>query len=113
MGDTVLAHVKANPGQRVEEIGRELGVATKDLTRPEGQKRGTKYFAGGRGGGGRKKAGQRGARKPAKRGKATKARGRRRGAKAMARKASTPAVRKPAQAVPVAPVAAPEAVQAA
>ena len=60
LGDTVLAHVRANPGQRLEEIGRELGMPTKELKRPianlmedgalrtEGQKRGTKYFAGGR-----------------------------------------------------------------
>jgi hypothetical protein len=74
MGDTVLSHVKANPGQRLEEIGRELGVATKELKRPianlmgggslrtEGQKRGTKYFAGkgkGKGKGARRKAGKR------------------------------------------------------
>ena len=60
LGETVLAHVRANPGQRLEEIGRELGMPTKELKRPipnlmeagelrtEGQKRGTKYFAGGR-----------------------------------------------------------------
>jgi hypothetical protein len=59
VGGTVLAHVRANPGQRLEEIGRDLGVATKELKRPisnlmeakalrtEGQKRGTRYFAGG------------------------------------------------------------------
>ena len=58
MGKTVLAHVRSNPGQRLEEIGRALGVPTKGLKRPianmlaakqlrtEGQKRGTKYFAG-------------------------------------------------------------------
>lgn len=68
MGGTVLAHIRANPGQRLEEIGRELGVPTKELKRPianlmeggvlrtEGQKRGTKYFAGK---GGRRKAGKR------------------------------------------------------
>ena len=55
----ILAHVKANPGQRLEEIGPALGIATKALKRPiqlltadgalrtEGQRRGTKYFAGG------------------------------------------------------------------
>ena len=58
MGTTVLAHVRDNPGQRLEEIGRELGTATKELKRPianmlaegmlrtTGQKRGTKYFVG-------------------------------------------------------------------
>ena len=58
LGNTVLTHIQANPGQRLEEIGRELETATKDLKRPianlmeagrlrtEGQKRGTKYFAG-------------------------------------------------------------------
>lgn len=70
MGDTVLAHVRANPGQRLEEMGRELGVPTEELKRPisnlmgagalrtEGRKRGTKYFAG-KGRGGRRKAAKR------------------------------------------------------
>ena len=69
-GETVLAHIRANPGQRLEEIGRELGVPTKELKRPianlmqggslrtEGQKRGTKYFAG-KGKRGPRKAGKR------------------------------------------------------
>ena len=60
LGETVLAHVRSNPGQRLEELGRELGMPTKELKRPianlmeagklrtEGQKRGTMYFAGGR-----------------------------------------------------------------
>jgi hypothetical protein len=67
MGQTVLAHVRSNPGQRLEEIGRALWGPTKGLKRPvsnlmeggalrtEGQKRGTKYFAG-RGGGTKRKA---------------------------------------------------------
>jgi len=58
MAAKVLAHVKANQGHRLEEIGAALKVATKDLKRPvanlleakklrtTGQKRGTKYFAG-------------------------------------------------------------------
>lgn len=60
MGTTVLAHVTANPGQRLEEIGRALGEPTKGLKRPianmlaagmlrtEGQKRGrgTSWGAG-------------------------------------------------------------------
>ena len=57
----ILAYVKAKPGQRLEEIGRGLGVETAGLKRPvqvlfgtgqlrtEGQKRGTRYFAGGKG----------------------------------------------------------------
>jgi len=59
----LLAYVKAKPGQRLEEIGRGLGVATTGLKRPvqtlllakalrtEGQKRGTRYFAGSKGSG--------------------------------------------------------------
>ena len=62
----VLGHIKANPGQRLEEIGKALGTATKILKRPiakllsgkalrtEGQRRGTKYFAGGKKGKGKK-----------------------------------------------------------
>jgi hypothetical protein len=54
----VLAYVQGNPGQRLEEIGRGLKVDTAGLKKPiqvllgtgrlrtEGQKRGTKYFAG-------------------------------------------------------------------
>jgi len=55
--DQVRAHVRAKPGQRLEEMSRELGVPTRDLKLPvsklleagelrtEGQKRGTRYFA--------------------------------------------------------------------
>jgi hypothetical protein len=54
----VLAYVQGNPGSRLEEIGRGLKVDTAGLKGPikvllgtgrlrtEGQKRGTKYFAG-------------------------------------------------------------------
>ena len=91
----VLAYVRANAGQRLEEIGRGLRTATAGLKRPiqvlvadgklrtEGQKRGTKYFAGSRGGS------KRGAGKKAKRRVARKARktGRRRVAKRAKRKA--------------------------
>ena len=57
LAETVLSHVRANPGQRLEEIGRDLSVPTKELKRPianlmeagklrtKGQKRGTMYFA--------------------------------------------------------------------
>src|SRR5688572_27269456 len=62
VGAKVLSYVKANPGSRLEEIGRGLKVDTGGLKLPvqgllaarsvrtEGQKRGTKYFAGGSGG---------------------------------------------------------------
>ncbi len=58
VGSQVLAYVQANPGHRLEEIGRGLKVDTAGLKGPikaligtgrlrtEGQKRGTKYFAG-------------------------------------------------------------------
>jgi hypothetical protein len=56
MADAFLAHVTANPGQRMEHIARELGLATPELTLPvkklladgklrvQGQKRATEYF---------------------------------------------------------------------
>jgi hypothetical protein len=61
----LLSEIQANPGLRVEQIGRTLGAATKDLTLPlkkllsqrmvrsEGQRRATRYFpaGGGRAGG--------------------------------------------------------------
>lgn len=58
----LLAEIQANPGLRVEQIGRTLGAATKDLTLPlkkllsqrivrsEGQRRATRYFPAGGGG---------------------------------------------------------------
>jgi predicted transcriptional regulator len=61
MGRKVLAHVRKNPGHRLEEIAAALGVATADLKAPvaalldekkvrtTGRARGTKYFAGRRG----------------------------------------------------------------
>ncbi len=54
---TVLSHIKANPGQRLEQIGKAVKMPTKDLKLPiqklfeqkvintKGEKRGTKYFA--------------------------------------------------------------------
>ncbi len=60
-GAMMLELVKAKPGLRLEEIARELKASTKVLKLPalkmvkarvlrtEGQKRGTKYFAGGKG----------------------------------------------------------------
>jgi hypothetical protein len=51
----VLAYIKKNPGQRVEQIAAELGTTTKELALPvlklgkalktQGQRRGTKYWA--------------------------------------------------------------------
>ncbi len=81
----VLAHVKANAGHRLEQIGKALKTDTAILKRPiqnllaarklrtKGQKRGTMYFAGGGGGGARKAK----ARRSAKRSRKAKVRGRR------------------------------------
>jgi hypothetical protein len=56
MADAFLAYVTANPGQRMEHIAKELGVATPELMLPvrkllaegklrvEGQKRATQYY---------------------------------------------------------------------
>ncbi len=55
MADAFLVYVTANPGQRMEHIAKELGLATPELTLPvkklladgklrvEGQKRATQY----------------------------------------------------------------------
>lgn len=64
----LLSEIQSNPGLRVEQIGRALGAATKDLSLPlkkllsqrmvrsEGQRRATRYFpAGGSARGGRGK----------------------------------------------------------
>jgi len=68
MGATLLAHVKSNPGQGAIEIADAVktDVGTMRLpmqkllaqgkVRTQGQRRGTKYFAGGAGGGAPKKA---------------------------------------------------------
>jgi hypothetical protein len=52
------AFIKKNPGQRIEQIGKALGIATKELTLPikklilakevstKGQRRATTYFGG-------------------------------------------------------------------
>jgi hypothetical protein len=84
VGEKVMAYIRANPGQRLEELGRGLRTDTAGLKRPiqvlvaggklrtEGQKRGTKYFAGG-GGRGKVKAAKRAGRKAGRRGKARKA----------------------------------------
>lgn len=53
----MLAYIKANPGQRLEQIGKGVKSPTKELKLPiqklfeqkaistKGEKRGTKYFA--------------------------------------------------------------------
>lgn len=91
LSGALVAHVKANPGQRLEEIGRALRMDTAVLKAPaaklvvagglrrEGQKRGTRYFLGG----GRRKAAKpkaskaaRRSRKPARPARAKRAAGR-------------------------------------
>ena len=59
MATNVVAHLKANPGQGVEQISQALGVPSRDLTLPirklvgsaklntQGHKRATKYFVAG------------------------------------------------------------------
>ena len=76
----VLAHVRANPGQSITEIAAALGLSSKDLRLPvlklleqrkiktTGQRRGTRYHAGGRRGPAKRKA----TRKRAAKRKATK-----------------------------------------
>ena len=56
--EEILTYVKANPGERLEQIGVGMNTDTHDLKRPiflmiadkklktTGQKRGTKYFPG-------------------------------------------------------------------
>ena len=56
MAEAFLSHVTANPGRRMEQIAKELGLATPELTLPvkklladgklrvEGQKRATEYY---------------------------------------------------------------------
>jgi len=75
--DSALAYIRTNPGCSVGDIGAGLGSSTKELRLPlmklladgklrtTGQKRGTRYHAGG--GGGRKKAKRKTTRKKAKR----------------------------------------------
>ncbi len=97
---TILAYVRSHPGERLEEIGRGLRRDTSGLKRPiqmllaekkvrtEGQKRGTRYFAGGRSG--------KAAAKPAKAKRKAAKKARRGGARRKgARKARRPAASKP------------------
>jgi hypothetical protein len=68
--DRVFDHITSNPGQRIEQINKELGTSTRELSLPlkkligdgavrtEGEKRATTYFPGDgkpQGGGRRKK----------------------------------------------------------
>jgi hypothetical protein len=58
--ERVLEHIAAHPGVRIEQINASLGTATKELALPlrqlvdarvlrtEGQRRGTKYYPGGK-----------------------------------------------------------------
>jgi predicted transcriptional regulator len=106
----ILAYVRSNPGQRLEEIGRGLDTATAGLKRPiqallasgslrtEGQKRGTRYFAGGRKGKGRAK-GVKNVRGP----KAAKAKARKANVRKTKRKARK--ARRPVRVVTVRPKA--------
>jgi hypothetical protein len=80
----VFGHVKSNAGHRLEEIGKALKLDTGVLKRPvaklleakklrtEGQKRGTKYFAGAKRGGGRAQSGGGGRKSKARPGRKAK-----------------------------------------
>lgn len=79
----LLAEIQSNPGLRVEQLGRALGAATKDLTLPlkkllsqrmvrsEGQRRATRYFPAGGGGRGAGRGKGRGGRKGKRRAQAS------------------------------------------
>jgi DNA-binding NtrC family response regulator len=66
--ERLLAHIRENPGQRIEEINASLGTSTSEVQRPikhllsagsirtEGQLRATRYFPKGKGGAAAKKA---------------------------------------------------------
>jgi hypothetical protein len=68
VAETILAHVKANAGTGVTDMGAALGMTPKEMRLPilklladkklktTGQRRGTKYHAGGRGTATKKKA---------------------------------------------------------
>jgi hypothetical protein len=117
LADKILSHVRAIPGQRLEEIGRSLGMDTAVLKRPianllatralrtEGRKRGTMYFPGGK----RRKAKAGHRRKSARRTSAKRGAGRRK--KATKRKATKRTARRPSptKAAPAAAVATPSA----
>lgn len=77
--ERVHAFIRSNPGQRIEQINKQLGTKTADLSLPlkkllsegairtEGERRATKYFPGdGAGGGGGGAKGGRGGRRKKK-----------------------------------------------
>ena len=79
LGERILTYVKANPGTRMEAIGKALRKDTKDLRRSvqdliaakklrtKGQKRGTEYYAGAGGRGAKKKTARKARKKTARR----------------------------------------------
>ncbi len=79
IAQALVAYIRTHPGERLEQIGRALKRPTAPLKRPasrllstgvlrtEGRKRGTRYFATGRGGGQAKPA--RAQRRPKRRGR--------------------------------------------
>ena len=81
----LLSEIQSNPGLRVEQIGRALGAATKDLSLPlkkllsqrmvrsEGQRRATRYFPAGGGARGGRGKGRGGAKRGKRRGGAAAA----------------------------------------
>ena len=95
LAGTVLSHIRSNPGQRLEEIGVAMGSPTSELKRPisklmeagslrtEGQRRGTKYFAGR---GGKRKTTKAAARKAGKKRGTRKKAGRRKGGRKRTKK---------------------------
>lgn len=99
LSDSFLSYVKANPGQRLEQIGVGMRTDTKELKRPvqlllesgslrtEGQRRGTKYFAGS----GKSAKGKVSKKKASKRGKRKATKAKRKGSKKAAAASMTTA----------------------
>jgi len=120
----VLAHVRANPGQNVGEIRAALGASSKELQLPvqklvaakslrtEGQRRGTRYFAGGRGKATKKAKGSRRGKRGGRRAGARKAKSARRG-KGRGRRAGAREARRGRAHDPQAPVVPEQAPAAA
>jgi hypothetical protein len=117
------AFIKKNPGLRIEQIGKALGAATKDLALPvkkliaakrvstKGQRRATTYYAGKGGRGAAKPAGKGGRRaaKPAKGKRRTKKARVKRGKKQARPKTRQRAAKKRATKTPTVKPAAPAA----
>lgn len=97
MAERFHHYVKAHPGQGIEQISKGLSIASKELKLPvvkllaikrmrtEGQKRGTRYFVGGK-----KRAARKPARRPARKERRVVRRPRNVAKKAIRRKASAP-----------------------